>query len=133
MTKRGEKTMWWRQLVSVWFSVYGELVVPPEGEEKAVPCFDTVESMQMKIILRELKSRAEKKEIEWTEIEAKKRWEAFLRKAWEDDFISRNFMLRIISNNKTKIFNNQITPKKNVKGSTKGFGSVGKTIQFDRP
>lgn len=116
----GAATQYWQQLVKIWFDVYGELIPPPQGEKIAKPCFDTVETAQMKIILKELKKRAEGNDVEWTEAEAKKRWEAFLRYAFLDDWISKNFMLRIISTNKTKIFNQQITPKKN--GSKKTFG-----------
>jgi len=125
-------TQYWKILVAVWFDLYAELIPPAPCDEKAKPCFDTIETFQMKIILRELKKRAEEKNIEWTEDEAKKRWEAFLRKAFDDDFISKNFMLRIISNNKTKIFNNQITPKRNA-GAKENIRSVGRTLDFDKP
>lgn len=122
--KRGQVTLYWQPLVLIWFEVYAELIPPPPGEEKAKPCFDTVETAQMKIILRELRKRAEDKNVEWTEDEAKKRWDAFLRHAFLDDWISKNFMLRIISTNKTKIFNNQITPKKDGTGQRENnFGN----------
>lgn len=120
--KKGVPTQYWQAMVKIWFDLYAELIPPPKGEEKAKPCFDTVETAQMKIILKELRKRAEEKNIEWTEEEARKRWEAFLRHAFLDDWISRNFMLRIISTNKTKIFNNQITPKKNGNINQGSFG-----------
>lgn len=103
----------------VWIDLYGELL-PPDFEtgEVADPGFWTngPDKRHLKLILMDLRLRAEKKNIEWTEETMKHRLELFLRKAWEDDFIWKNFMLRIISNNRTKIFNNQITPKRN--GST---------------
>ncbi len=126
--KRGLATMYWQPLVKIWFDLYAELIPAPPGEEKAKPCFDTVETAQMKIILKELRKRAEDRDLEWTEEEAKKRWEAFLRYAWTDDWISKNFMLRIISTNKTKIFNQQITPKKNGK---KFSGNIGNRVEPD--
>lgn len=108
--------------VTVWFNVFKELVPPIEVSpgvfEEAMPSFVGAETRHMKSILKELRQRAEKKNIIWTEQEATTRFELFLRRAWEDVFISKNFMLRIISNNRTKIFNNQIT-KKN--GSEKDF------------
>jgi hypothetical protein len=67
----------------------------------------------MKLILSALRQRAEKKNIEWTAETMKVRLRAFLLKAWDDRFISANFMLRIIALNRIKIFNNQITAKKN--------------------
>lgn len=106
---------YFRPCVGVWFRLYEELVPPVEVEpgvfEKAVPSFIGAETMHMKSILKELRVRAEKRNVEWTEEEAKKRFELFIRKAWEDNFISNNFMLRIISNCRTKIFNNQIQNK----------------------
>lgn len=104
-------TQYWKALVKVWFDLYAELIILPNKKEKAVPCFDTVESFQMKIIVREIKKRCEEKNIEWIEKNAIKYFEIFLRRAWEDDFTSKNFMLKTISYNKTKIFNHQITPK----------------------
>lgn len=100
----------WPSLVSTWFAVYAEQIPEVEGSP-ARPCFDSTEARQMKNIIRELRLRAQHKDVEWTEEEANKRFRLFLLRAWEDDFISKNFMLRIISNNKTKILNNQITPK----------------------
>lgn len=103
-------TQFWKPLVKLWFDLYAELLPPVEGLP-AKPTFDTIEAFQFKIIIREIKKRAEERSIEWNEKNALIRTEAFLRKAWEDNFISKNFMLRIISNNRSKIFNNQITPK----------------------
>lgn len=118
-----------KQCVGVWFKVYEELVPPIEVEpgvfEKAVPSFIGAETRHMKSILKDLRERAERKNVIWTEEEAKKRFELFIRRSWEDDFVSRNFMLRIISNNRTKIFNNQISQKngtgKEGAGGYKGF------------
>lgn len=105
----------WKPLVAIWENIYGELVPKVDDGygnlETAKPSFIGIEMQHMKSLIKELRERAEKKNIEWTLEVAKKRWEAFLRKAWEDKFVSENFMIRIISNNRTKIFNNQITPK----------------------
>lgn len=103
-------TQFWKPLVKLWFDLFAELLPPVDGLP-AKPSFDTVEAFQYKIIIREIKKRAEERNIEWDEKSALTRTEAFLRKSWEDNFISKNFMLKIISNRKGLIFNNQITPK----------------------
>lgn len=120
----GPVTLYWQKLVKVWFDVYAELIPAPPGEEKAVPIFDGTETANMKSLIKILKERAEKLGVEWNEQNACTRWKLFLMKAFEDDFISKNFMIRIISNNKTKIFNNQITPKKNGKGNAGSTGGI---------
>lgn len=126
-------TQHWQPCVKVWFDLFAELVPPPPGEEKAVPCFDTVDTAQMKIILRDIRDRCEKKNLEWTEETAVKFFDMFIRRAWTDDFTSKNFMLKIISSRRTLIFNNQITPKRNVTGTATSDSNAGKTIKFDRP
>ena len=110
----------------VWAEVYGEVVPAPPGEEKADPRIfkDKIEMKHLKYILKDLRERAEEKKIEWTEMMATTRFRAFVMRAAEDDFISKNFLLRIINNNKTRIFNNQINPKKNERPKTiNGFNS----------
>lgn len=107
---------YFQKFVQKWFELYYELVPCPVDEVSnelidPKPVFDAIEARQLKNIVIELRKRAEERNILWTEEEALKRFEAFIRRAWEDDFISKNFMLRIISNNRTKVFNNQITPK----------------------
>jgi len=116
MDKKKEKAppeKFFRQCVGVWFRLYGELLpqveVDPGVFEVAVPSFVGAETLHMKSILTDLRVRAEKRKVTWTEEEATKRFEAFIKRAWEDSFIQKNFMLRIISNNRTKIFNNQIS------------------------
>lgn len=136
MKKKSAPEKFFNSCVGVWFFVYGELVEQVETEpgffEKAKPSFVGAETKHLKSLVKELRQRAEQSGVEWTEHEAKKRFELFLRRAFEDDFISKNFMLRIISNNRTKIFNNQITPKKNGKRTNTDW-TAGKTIEFDRP
>lgn len=109
--KKSPPEKFFRQCVGVWFKVYGELLpkikTEEGGFETAVPSFVGAETLHMKSILTDLRTRAENKNIIWTEDVATKRFEAFLRRAWEDPFVQRNFMLRIISNNRTKIFNTQ--------------------------
>jgi len=126
---------YFKTAASIWISIYGELV-PPDKEtgEVADPGFWTngPDKRHLKLILIELRLRAEKKNIEWTEEEMGNRLRLFLHKAWEDDFISKNFMLRIINNCRTKIFNNQITPKRNA-GAKENIRSVGRTLDFDKP
>jgi hypothetical protein len=121
-------TQFWKPLVKLWFDLFEELLPPVDGLP-AKPAFDTIEAYQYKIIIRDIKKRAEEREIEWNQKNALLRTEAFLRKAWEDNFVSKNYMLRIISNNRSKIFNNQITPKyvaprQNKEGSVSRRGNL---------
>lgn len=103
-----------REAGSLWVKLYGELI-PKVDNELAVPEFwdDGPEKRFLKMILASLRKRAEEKNIEWTKEICLQRFELFIRKSWEDRFCSGNFMLRIINMNKTKIFNNNITPKSN--------------------
>lgn len=118
---------YFQQAGNIWIKVYGELLPPdPEDGSIADPGFwkDGAEKKHLKLILIDLRERAEKKNIVWTEAAMEERLRAFILRSWDDDWISKNFMLRIINQNKTKIFNNQITPKKNEHsksvGNTKG-------------
>lgn len=110
----------------IWIEVYGMVVPPPPGEKIADPKIwkDKVEMRHLKYILKDLRERAEEQKVLWDEVNAKIRFRAFIERAGKDDFISKNFLLRIINNNKTKIFNNQITPKKYVgKNNTEGIAN----------
>lgn len=123
--KAAAPTQFWKALVKLWFDVYAELLPKDKDGDPAKPCFDSIEAFQYKIIIRELKKRAEEKKIEWTEKIAIERTKSFLLRAWDDNFISKNYMLRILSNNKSKIFNNQITPKNNAGNfNSKGTGKI---------
>lgn len=98
----------------VWIEVYALVVPPPPGEEVADPNIwkDNVEMRHLKLILKDLRERAEKKSVEWNEENATIRFRLFSLTAAEDDFLGNNFLLRLINSFKTKIFNNQITPRK---------------------
>ncbi len=121
----------------VWIEVYGKVVKPPPGEEIADPRLwkDAVEKRHLKLILKDLRERAEEKKIVWDEETATKRFRAFIERAGEDEWISNNFLLRIINNNKTKIFNNQITKKTNgqVRNNHGGGGTKATAIISIKP
>ncbi len=126
--KKVDTEKYFRQAASIWIRVYGELVPPNfETGEVADPGIwsDGAEKKNLKLILVSLRERAESKGVEWNEENMSQRFEAFIRKAWDDDFVCKNFMLRIINNNKVKIFNNQITPKRNAGNiNSKGASSA---------
>ena len=104
--KKPEK--FFKACCGVWTEVYGEVVCAPPGEEKADPRIfkDSVEMRHLKNILADLRERAEEKKIEWTEMVSTTRFMAFMIRAAENDFISRNFLFSIINKNKKKIINN---------------------------
>lgn len=118
-SKKRPPEKFFRQAGVLWIELYGE-VMPLVNMEKAIPSFwkNGAETRSLKTILIELRERAELKKIVWTEEEMKKRLRAFLMKAWEDSYISGCFQLRIISLNRTKLFNNQITQKNGRKDNT---------------
>lgn len=134
---RGAATMFWQVLVKVWFDLYAELM-PPVFDDKAKeyfpaePVFDGPETKNMKLQLKVLRIRAEKRNVEWTEEEAKRRFEAYIRLAWEDDFCSKHFCFRGFSVRKNQIFNNQITPKKNGTSQQHTIKRIEPTAQSER-
>jgi hypothetical protein len=117
----------------VWIEVYGNVVPPPPGEKIADPKIwkDKVEMRHLKLILKDLRKRAEEKNIEWTEEAATTRFRAFVTAGGNDEWISKNFLLRILNNNKTKIFNNQITPKKDGRTGANGYAQGQSTRNND--
>ncbi len=133
--KKVDPEKYFRQAASIWIRVYGELVPPdPETGEVADPSFwkDGAEKRNLKLILTSLRDRAESRGVEWTEENMAQRFEAFIRKAWEDDFVYKNFMLRMINNNKVKFFNNQITPKRNA-GNINSKGASSAPVVTTKP
>jgi hypothetical protein len=128
--KRNAPEPFFNDCVSVWFHLVGELL-PLVDNEKAVPSFTGAEPTCMKSLLTDLRLRALNKSIEWDKETAKKRFEAFIRKAWSDSSISKNFCLRIISLERNKVFNNQIIQKKN--GSSFNEGSANRRVNLESP
>lgn len=130
--KRNAPEPFFNDCVSVWFNLVGELL-PLVDNEKAVPSFTGAEPTCMKSLLTDLRLRAANKNIEWNRENAKKRFEAFIRKAWEDSSVAKNFCLRIISLERNKIFNNQITPKKHGNSFNEGSGNRRGNLESPKP
>jgi hypothetical protein len=131
--KKGEPEKYFKEAGAVWVRLYGELLpIDFETGEVAEPSFwDTPsEKKSLKEILISLRERATKKNIIWTKDVMQERLEKFILAAWKDDWLSKKFMLRFINQNKTLIFNNQITPKKDGKANerlSKSSGSGNKS------
>lgn len=118
--QKAESEPYWKELVSIYFSFCYE-----KFNEK--PSFDDSAPHDMHRIIEALKKRAEEKSIEWTEDVAKLRWRGFLGIAYQDDWLSKNWLLSNLNRQKDKIFLNIVNPK-NGKPVT---NSVGKTFVPD--
>lgn len=89
----------WNELVEVYFDFCRKKF----GEE---PSFDGSAPRDMKTIIKSLHERADKSNIEWTLNTAQFRFYKFLRFAYEDPWLSKNFLLQNINRQKDKIFFN---------------------------
>lgn len=109
-----QKELYWQKLVECFFEFCREnLPKLPDGS-KAEPTFSGSSPRDLHDIVVILRLRASKSTppVEWTEEEAKKRLNAFLKKAYEDDWLSKNFILPQLNRFKDKVFLNLITPKR---------------------
>jgi len=122
--KKPEAEPHWKELVSVYFSFCFE-----KFDEK--PSFSGSDPSEMHRIIECLKKRAAEKNVEWTEETAKLRWREFLGRAYQDDWLSKNFLLPHLHRQMNKVFLNLV----NTKNGTyqQQASTVGKTIEFDRP
>lgn len=82
-------------------------------------------------IIEKLRERAVAQAVEWTEENALTRWEKFLTIAFtKDGWLHDNFLAGNLESKMQKVFNLIDNPNGQQKSTT---GSVGKTIEFDRP
>lgn len=100
MPKKTQTEPYWGLLVETWFSFNRENF---NGEE---PSFDGSSPRDLKSIIVSLRTRAEKKGVEWSAPEAITRFRNFLSSAKKDNFLSQNFLLFNINRQKDKIFLN---------------------------
>jgi hypothetical protein len=89
----------WNELVSIYFNFCREKF----NEE---PSFDGSSPRDLKLIIKSLRERAEKSNIEWTLDTSKNRLHNFLSFAYQDIWLRNNFLLSNINRQKDKIFFN---------------------------
>lgn len=99
-TKQETPEPFWQQLVDVWFQFGKEKF----GEE---PSFSGQDPKVFKRIIQRLKERAAKKNAEWNETTAPQRLQHFLKCAFEDTWICKNFLLKNLESQFDKIIQNQ--------------------------
>jgi hypothetical protein len=88
---------YWGLFVETYFSFCKERF----GDE---PSFDGSAPRDLKAIIKSLRERAERKNIEWTAGEAISRFKSFLLFAYQDKWLSSNFILFNLNRQKDKIF-----------------------------
>lgn len=82
-------------------------------------------------IIEKLRERGVSQSVEWTEKNALDRWEKFLTVSYtKDEWLSKNYLLGNLESKMQKIFNLIDNPNGQQKSTA---GTVGKTIEFDRP
>ncbi len=89
----------WNDLVKVYF----DFCRTKFHEE---PTFDNSSPRDLKAIVKTLRERAEKSNIEWTLVTAQSRLWHFLNFAFQDKWLSENWLLSNINRQKDKIFFN---------------------------
>lgn len=100
-TKRVKKEPepFWNELVKVYFDFCRE-------KFNENPSFDGSAPRDMKAIIKSLHERADKSNIEWTLPVAQFRFYNFLEFAYQDYWLSKNWLLSNINRQKDKIFFN---------------------------
>lgn len=88
-----------KEAVEVWFNFCRE-------KFDETPSFDGSAPRDLKSIIVSLRERAEKSNAEWTLLTAQQRLYHFLNFAWQDNWLSKNWMLFNINRQKDKIFFN---------------------------
>ena len=91
--------LYWNELVAVYFDFCREKF----NED---PSFDGSSPRDMKAIIKSLRERADKNNIQWSLEIALSRFRKFLEFAFQDKWLSQNFLLFNINRQKDKIFFN---------------------------
>ena len=97
---------YWNKLVSVYF----EFCRSRFNDE---PSFDGSAPRDMKNILIYLRTRAEAKDIEWTEEIAATRWKSFIEYAFTNRWLAENWLLSNINRQKDAIVFNSSKQQSN--------------------
>lgn len=120
--KKLDAESYWANLIKVYYSFCYE-----KFNEK--PSFSGSDPHDMHEIIRSLKQRAADQKVEWTEEIAMLRWREFLGRAFQDEWLSKNWLLSNLDRQKNKVFLNLISHKNGT--HQQQASSVGKTIEFD--
>lgn len=88
----------WQDQVNCFFDFYRE-------KFDNIPSFDGSAPRDLKCILRELRKRAEYRNVTWDHENAISRFRKFLEMSYQDPWLRERFMLFQINRNKDKIFN----------------------------
>jgi hypothetical protein len=120
--KKPDAEPYWGELIKVYFSFCFE-----KFNEK--PSFTGSDPSDMHRIIESLKKRAAEQNVEWTEETAKLRWREFLGRAFQDDWLSQNWLLPHLNRQKNKIFLNLVGKKNGT--HQQQIATIGKTIEFD--
>jgi len=91
--------LYWNELVSVWFQFCKE-------KFNDVPTFDGSSPRDLKTIISTLRKRCEDTKHDWSYEAATGRFKHFLEYAFQDKWLSENFLLSNINRQKDKIFFN---------------------------
>lgn len=113
---------YWASLVKTYFSFCYE-----KFEEK--PSFKGSDPSDMHRIIEVLKKRAAEKSIEWTEETANLRWREFLGRAFQDDWLAKNWLLSNLNRKMDVVFFNVANSRNGT--NQKQTGTIGQTIEFD--
>lgn len=89
----------WNEMVHIYFEFC-------RSKFNENPTFDGSSPRDMKAIIKALRERAEKSNVEWTLDVAQFRWKSFLEFAFKDQWLSKNWLLSNINRQKDKIFFN---------------------------
>jgi len=87
----------WQAAVSVWYKF-------TEQKKGTVPSFDGSAPRDLKAIIKQLRERAEAKNIEWSELALTVRLNAFLERAYTYNWLQNNWLLFNINRQKDTIF-----------------------------
>ena len=108
----------WNDLVELYFSFC-------EEKFNDRPTFDGSSPRDLNQIIVSIRKRAELKNIDWNIESAKKRVRAFFDLAFQDDFLSKNFILSSINRQKDKIFFKASSIYNGQQSITEGSGKSG--------
>jgi hypothetical protein len=109
----------WAKLIDAWFH-FNVSKFPAE------PSFDGPDPRHLKNICDRLKKRAEKKNIEWTAETAVDRLYKFLNSAFEDDWLSKHFLLKNLDSQ----FDQVILEQNKKVATTETVQDTSKELQF---
>lgn len=121
-TDNESKTKYWQKLVDEWFNYNSAKF----GEK---PSFAGADPRHLKKIIDLLEKRALAKQVEWTEAIACQRLQSFLEAAYQDKWLSTNFLLVHLEKFIDKIILNQNGKSKQSNTGTAAKGSTIDDIQ----